>query len=121
MTSDSISANGGSVLQIDFFYFEECPSHEQALERLRKVVTDEDVDAEISVTEVRTDEQAQDLEFAGSPTILVEGRDIDPHLELPNYALTCRAYQTEDGRITALPSEDMIRRTVKAVATEHAN
>lgn len=103
-------------MHIDFFYFEECPSHEQALERLRKVAADEGVKTEISVVEVRTEEQARDLEFPGSPTILVEGRDISPHLELPNYALTCRTYQLEDGRISPLPSEDMIRNTIKAVA-----
>ena len=108
-------------MHIDFFYFEECPSHEQALERLRKVAAEEGVEADISVVEVRTEEQALDLEFAGSPTILVEGRDISPHLELPNYALTCRAYQLEDGRISPLPSEAMIRRTIKAVAEDSTN
>ena len=107
-------------MHINFLYFEECPSHEQALERLRKVVSEEGVEAEISVTEVRTEEQAQDLEFAGSPTILVEDRDISPHLEQPNYALTCRAYQLEDGRVSPLPSENMIRHTIKAVAGDSA-
>lgn len=103
-------------MRIVFFYFEECPSHEQALERLRKVMAEEGIEASISVVEVETEEQARDLEFVGSPTILVEGRDISPHLEHPNYALTCRVYQLEDGRISPLPSEAMIRHTIKAVA-----
>lgn len=103
-------------MRIDFLYFEECPSHEQALERLRKVMAEEGIEGEPSVMAVETEEQARDLEFASSPTILVEGRDISPHLEQPNYALTCRAYQLEDGRISSLPSEAMIRRTIKAVA-----
>ena len=108
-------------MHIDFFYFEECPSHEQALERLRKVAAEENVEADISVLEVETEEQARELEFVGSPTILVEGRDISPHLEYPNYALTCRAYHLEDGRISPLPSEDMIRRTIKAVAEDRTD
>lgn len=105
-------------MKIDFLYFEECPSHEQALERLKKVAGEERVEPEISVIKVETDEQARDLEFAGSPTILVEGRDISPHLDYPNYALTCRTYRLEDGRVSPLPSEDMIRRTIRAVAEE---
>ncbi len=105
-------------MRIDFLYFEECPAHERALERLRKVMAEEGVEAEVSVVEVRTEEQARDLEFAGSPTILIEGRDISPHLELPNYALTCRTYRLEDGRISPLPSEEMIRRTIRAVAAD---
>ena len=101
-------------MQIDFLYFEDCPSHEQALERLRKVVSEENTEADISITKVDTEEQARDLEFVGSPTILVEGRDISPNLEQPSYALNCRTYQLEDGRISPLPSEDMIRRTIRA-------
>ncbi|MGB3634225.1 MAG: DUF2703 domain-containing protein [Rubrobacteraceae bacterium] len=99
-------------MRIDFLYFEDCPSHEQALERLHKVLKEEDVEADISVTEVTTEEQALDVEFLGSPTIRIEDRDIDPVLERPNYALSCRTYHLEDGRISPLPSEAMIRRAV---------
>lgn len=108
-------------MRIDFFYFEECPSHEQALERLRKVLVEERIEAEISVVQVETEEEARDLKFIGSPTILIEGRDIDPPLEQPNYALTCRVYQLEDGRISPLPSEEMIRNTIKTVHADQAS
>jgi hypothetical protein len=103
-------------MRIDFLYFEDCPSHEQALDRLRKVLDEKDIKADIDVTEVTTEEQALDLEFAGSPTIRIENRDIDPILEQPNYALTCRTYHLEDGRISPLPSEAMIRRAVESAA-----
>ena len=103
-------------MRIDFLYFEDCPSHEQALDRLQKVLKEEGVEAEVTVTEVTTEEQALDLEFAGSPTIRIEDRDLDPALQQPNYALTCRTYHLEDGRISPLPSEAMIRRAVKSAA-----
>ncbi len=101
-------------MRIDFLYFEDCPSHEQALERLRKVLKEAGVEAEVSVTEVTTEEQALDVEFIGSPTIRIEDKDIDPVLEQPNYALSCRTYHLEDGRISPLPSEAMIRRAVES-------
>ncbi|CAN5588442.1 hypothetical protein BH24ACT21_BH24ACT21_04740 [soil metagenome] len=103
-------------MRIDFLYFEDCPSHEPALDRLHKVLNEEGTEAEIEVIEVTTDEQAVDLEFLGSPTIRIEDRDIDPVLEHPNYALSCRTYHLEDGRISPLPSEAMIRRAVEAAA-----
>lgn len=103
-------------MRVDFLYFEDCPSHEQTLDRLRKVLKEENVEAGISVTEVTTEEQALDVEFPGSPTIRIEDRDIDPVLEQPNYALTCRTYHLEDGRISPLPSEAMIRRAVESAA-----
>ena len=103
-------------MRIDFLYFEDCPSHEQALDRLQKVLKEEGVQAEIEVIEVTTEEQALDVEFPGSPTIRIEDRDIDPVLEHPNYALSCRTYHLEDGRISPLPSEAMIRRAIESAA-----
>lgn len=98
-------------MKIDFLYYEDCPSHEQALERLRKVMSEEGVEGDIEVVKVETGEQARELRFTGSPTIRIDGRDIDPPPD-EFYALTCRAYTLEDGRISPLPSEAMIRRAL---------
>jgi hypothetical protein len=102
------------MLSIDFFYYEDCPSHEQALERLRQVLDEEQVQADIRVTQVQTDEQAQALQFVGSPTIRIDGQDIDPPHAAAQYALTCRAYRWQDGRISPLPSPAMIRSALRA-------
>jgi len=104
-------------INITFFYFEDCPSHDAALERLRQVMAEEGVDGEIEIVQVETDEQAQRLRFAGSPTILINGRDIDPPETDAYYGLSCRTYQLEDGRISPLPSPDMIRRALRAHKT----
>jgi hypothetical protein len=77
-------------------------------------MTEEDVQAEIEVVKVETEEQAQRLRFVGSPTILINGKDIDPPLPDALYALTCRAYCLEDGRISPLPSPEMIRRALQS-------
>ncbi len=100
-------------MRITFLYFEDCPSHEAALARLRQVMAEEGVQAEIEIVKVETDEQAQSRHFVGSPTILIDGQDIDPLPAGIQYALTCRAYQLEDGRISPLPPADMIRRALR--------
>jgi hypothetical protein len=105
------------MLHVTFLYYEECPSHDVALDRLRQVIAEEGIEAEIEVIKVETDEQAQRLRFIGSPTILIEGRDIDPPPSNARYALTCRAYRLEDGRISPLPSPEMIRRALRAAAS----
>ncbi|HKM51453.1 MAG TPA: DUF2703 domain-containing protein [Candidatus Bathyarchaeia archaeon] len=101
-------------MQISFQYLEDCPSHEKALERLQRVLNEEGVQAKIEVIKVETIEQAKKLHFTGSPTILVDGKDIDESIKSHSYALACRAYRLEDGRISPLPSEAMIRRAVRA-------
>jgi hypothetical protein len=100
-------------LLVSFLYYEECPSHELALERLREVMDEERLSDEIEVVEVKTEEHARELRFVGSPTIRVDGQDIDPP-SAPRYGLTCRAYRLGDGRISPLPSKDMIRRALRA-------
>jgi hypothetical protein len=80
---------------------------------LRKVLDEEGVGEEIEVTMIETFEQAIQHQYPGSPTILINGHDIDP-ISNPSYAPTCRAYRLEDGRISPLPSVSMIRRAVRA-------
>jgi hypothetical protein len=100
------------MLKVAFQYIDDCPSHEQALERLRKVLVEEGVNVNIDVIKIESDEQAKRLRFLGSPTILLNDIDIDPKAN-NHYGLACRAYQLEDGRISPLPSEDMIRRAIR--------
>jgi len=93
-------------------YWDECRSHDEALARLRKVLAEGHVAAEIEVIRVQSDAEAVGLKFTGSPTILVDGRDIQQP-QNTHYGLACRAYRLEDGRISPLPSEAMIRRAIK--------
>ena len=102
-------------MRVSFLYYEECPSHDLALERLRAVMAEESVADNVEVVKVETEEQARELRFVGSPTIRVDGQDIDPPSD-SRYALTCRAYRLEDDRISPLPSKDMIRRALQSVA-----
>jgi hypothetical protein len=102
-------------MRVSFLYYEECQSHDLALERLREVVAEEGISREVEVINVETEDQARELRFVGSPTIRVDGQDIDPPSDT-RYVLTCRAYRLEDGRISPLPSKDMIRRALRSVA-----
>jgi hypothetical protein len=103
-------------MDIDFLYYEECPSHDEALARLRRILDQEQIEAEIDVIRVETEEQANELRFTGSPTIRIDGEDIDPVSPDTPYALACRAYQKTDGRITPLPPVELIRHALRAAA-----
>ena len=102
-------------MRVSFLYYEECPSYDLALERLREVMDEEGIPNEVEVIKVESEEQARKLRFVGSPTICVDGQDIDPPSD-SRYALTCRAYRLADDRISPLPSKDMIRRAFRPSA-----
>ena len=110
----------GLLVHVSFLFYEDCPSHELALERLREVLVEEGISTDVEVVKVETEEQAQQLRFVGSPTILINGKDIDPPPPDSRYGLTCRAYRLEDGRISPLPSRGMIRRAIDAAAKVEA-
>ena len=70
------------------------------------------------VLEVTEGEEAQRLGFPGSPTIRVNGADVEP-VEAGDepFGLTCRVYRRADGRISPLPDPERIRAALRA-ATE---
>lgn len=101
-------------MEISFLYYEDCPSHDDALARLKDVIAQEGIEAHITVKKIETEEQAQEFEFVGSPTIRIEGSDIDPPPPGAHFGLTCRAFALENGRISPLPSEGMIRDALRS-------
>ena len=107
---------GGSEwakVRVEFLYFEECPSHEEALRRLRKVLHEEGIHDPPHIIRVETDEDARRLRFPGSPTIRFDGVDIQPEqAERMAPSLTCRTYWV-NGRPTPLPTEEMIRQALR--------
>jgi hypothetical protein len=104
-------------LAVEYLWWADCPSHEAGYALLEQALAAEGLDARIVSIEIRSDEQAQRLEFIGSPTFRVAGRDLDPR-PVPTgaaarYGLACRAYQREDGRIAPLPSLHWLREALR--------
>lgn len=101
-------------MKIEFLYFPDCPSHERALQLLQEVLEEEGVSDPIQIYCVETEEQVQLHRFVGSPTIRINGQDIDPRLAPATpYRLTCRLYLHEDSRPSPLPSRGMIQTAVR--------
>ena len=95
-------------MKVEFLYWEECPSHQEALELLRGALAERGVEADVEVREVRTQEQAEALRFPGSPTIRIDGRDVDAAGAGDRPALTCRVYHLPDGRPSPVPAREQL-------------
>lgn len=67
--------------------------------------------AAIDMREVSTDADAEEEAFVGSPTIRVDGRDVQPVPDEP-IGLSCRVYRLADGRISPLPDRSEVRQTL---------
>ena len=95
-----------SVVKIELLYFEGCPSHEAFVPRLQQLLARADVDAPVRQRRVESDAAARSERFLGSPTLRVDGVDVDPSAaDRTDYALKCRLYPTADGLRGAPPDE----------------
>lgn len=93
---------------IELFYFDGCPHHQELLERLSRLLDDHAITASIVLHEVRADDDAQRERFLGSPTVRINGKDVDPGAaDRDDYGLKCRIYQTPAG-LTGLPPDEWI-------------
>jgi len=95
-------------VKIEVLYFKGCPNHRPAMDRLRSVLSQERLSAHIAEIEVKDEDAARALKFIGSPTIRVDGLDIEISartVEEPAFA--CRRY------VDGLPPEEMIRSALR--------
>ncbi|MCW3841955.1 hypothetical protein ONA70_17795 [Micromonospora yasonensis] len=83
---------------IEVWYFADCPNHEGLVPHLRALLDSVGVDEPIHERVVETDEEARTHRFLGSPTLRIDGVDVDPTAaQRTGYGLQCRLYQAEDG------------------------
>ena len=93
-------------MKVELLYWEGCPSYPEALELLR------DLGLDVEIREVETEEEARELRFPGSPTIRIDGRDVDAAGAAGRPALTCRIYHLSDGRVSPVPSREQIEQAL---------
>lgn len=105
---------------IEFLYYEDCPSHQEGLQLLQDTLREFGLEQySIIVRKIATDEEALRERFPGSPTIRINGADIDPASDDGFFALTCRVYTRTDGKFSPLPEAESLRRAVeRALKTE---
>ena len=103
--------------RVEFLWWEECPSWERALGDLRKAMSDTGLDPEdIEVTRIDTERDAERERFPGSPTIRVDGEDVEPPGNGEDTGLVCRVYRRPDGRASPLPDPDNVRAALDRAA-----
>jgi Alkylmercury lyase len=98
----------GAFVTVEVLYFDGCPNHEALVPHLRELLGEAGVNAEIELRRVPDDAVAERERFLGSPTVRIDGRDVEPGAdERTDFGLKCRLYRTERG-FSGLPDDDWI-------------
>jgi hypothetical protein len=94
-------------MKIEVLYVPGCPNHKPAVEAVTSILVAESVRTEICDVPVHSEGGAQAFRLPGSPTVRVNGNDVEPEARL-TFGLACRLYANGKG----VPSEAAIRRAI---------
>lgn len=102
-------------MKLELLYFDGCPNHEALMPRLRMLMAQVGVDASVELRRVESVEAAERERFLGSPTLRVDGQDVDPSAaERTDFGLKCRLYPSPDGLRGTVPDEFMVAALTRA-------
>jgi len=77
-------------VRIEVLYFDGCPNHEALLPRLREILSRTDNATPIDLRRIPDDETARRERFLGSPTVRIDGCDVEPDADRrTDYGLKC--------------------------------
>ena len=94
---------------VEVLTFAGCPNAERALELVARVADELGVEPDVRRVEIADPAAAHDQRFLGSPTIRVDGRDVEPGADARSeYVLACRVYRTDAGA-RGIPDERWLR------------
>jgi len=93
-------------LRIECQYFEDCPNHRIMSENLKEALEGLEDKIELKKVLVEDDATAEQVGFRGSPTLLINGEDIEGVPAPAEPSLSCRFY------VNGIPSSDEIKKVI---------
>jgi Thioredoxin domain len=116
-----VARKANDSVRIEILAREDCPNRNMALVVVERVVDETGIPADIEVVDVETDSDAEEYRVLGSPTVLVDGRDVDPDPTVWEYSADDRIYRSDRGPC-GWPDPEWIRSALlRAVAQTTSN
>ena len=101
---------------IEVLYVQDCPHYRGTLALVELVRTELGIDAELRTSLIVDQAAAEQARFPGSPTVRVDGRDVEPGSEpATEYIVGCRLYRLEH-RFAGQPEARWIRQALLRAA-----
>ncbi len=104
---------GNKTPRIELLYFEGCPTYKVARQIIAEVLELVGAPGDLREINVTSEAQARQLKFIGSPTVRIDGRDVDPAPDgAEQYGLKCRVYAV-DGKLLGYPPRQVVLAALK--------
>ena len=106
-----------SDMKVELLHIAGCPHTEATRRLLDETLQELGLAGDIEEIEVSDSSQAEALSFPGSPTIRINGIDVETGMLRQNcHRLSCRIYMI-DGNAHGAPTREMIRRAIQAAVS----
>jgi hypothetical protein len=103
-------------MEVEVLTFEGCPNAEAALALVHELIRELGVDAVVREIRVESPEAAERHRFLGSPTVRVDGKDVEPGADARrDFVLACRVYGGAEGA-SGVPARSWVRDALAAGA-----
>jgi hypothetical protein len=100
-------------MKVEVLYIDGCPNHRPAVDLVTSALAERGFYGAVTEVPITSVEQAEAFAFPGSPTIRVNGVDVEPAVEkLSEFSFSCRTY-TEQGKLSGVPSQDLMRQAIQ--------
>jgi len=94
---------------VEVLYTDRCPCYPEAVALVERVRDELGIEAEVGTVRIADQEAAERARFPGSPTVRVDGRDVEPGSEpVTEVTLDCRLYRHAH-RFAGQPREGWVR------------
>ena len=95
-------------MKVEVLYFDGCPNHDALLPHLRELLESAGASPDIELVPVEDEETAERERFLGSPTLRIDGEDVEPGAEhRTDSGLKCRLFATPDG-LRGMPADEWV-------------
>jgi hypothetical protein len=103
-------------VRIELLYFDDCPSYGALRVRLERVLAHHGFAEQVELVRVASLEEAEAKLFLGSPTLRIDGRDVEPGADKrTDFGMKCRIYSSSEG-LRSIPADELIATALKRAA-----
>jgi hypothetical protein len=101
-------------MKVEVLFVDGCPNHEALLPHLRALLAAAGAEATaIELVRIEDADAAETALFLGSPTIRIDGEDVEPGADQrTDFGLKCRLFATPGG-LRGMPADEWVLRALK--------
>ena len=100
-------------MKVEGLYVDGCPNFEALLPHLRELLSSSRPSTDIELVRVEDADVAQRERFLGSPTLRIDGEDVEPGAEeQTDFGVKCRLFVSPEG-LRGMPADEWVLAAVR--------